>query len=148
MAKAILSKRKSDAIANGAFLISLGVLFFTNAWWPGILLALWVTLALRQYLTGRHLDLVITSLLLLGLFVVSMFNMDLKMMLSLFFVVGGVYIIWREYSFTSDDSQQKEAQHIKKASDQKQAKEEQAKQEQPKQTQQEQASQEQEQQKP
>ena len=33
-------KRKGDAITGGIFLISLGVLIFTNWWWPGIMFAL------------------------------------------------------------------------------------------------------------
>jgi hypothetical protein len=33
-------KRRGDAISGGIFLISLGVLIFTNWWWPGIMFAL------------------------------------------------------------------------------------------------------------
>lgn len=99
MAKPILSKRKSDAIANGAFLVSLGLLFYTNTWWPGILLALWITLALRQYFTGRRLDLVVSSVILLGLFCANFFKVDVMLLITLLFVLGGIYIIAREYLY-------------------------------------------------
>jgi hypothetical protein len=99
MSAPILSKRKSDAIANGAFLISLGILFYTNAWWPGILLAIWVTLALRQYFTGRMYDLAISTFILVGLFLITLLKLDWAILMPVLFVVGGIYIIFREYFF-------------------------------------------------
>lgn len=33
-------KRQASAISGGIFLISLGVLFFTGWWWPGIMFAI------------------------------------------------------------------------------------------------------------
>lgn len=112
MAKPILSKKKSDTIANGAFLISLGILLYTNYWWPGILLALWVSIALRQYLTGRIYDLSISSLILLGLFIITFFNFEWAILLPILFVVGGIYIIFREYFFADDTNGEEKSQEI------------------------------------
>lgn len=53
----ILPKKKAEAISNGVFLIALSILFFSSNWWPGILLAIWSPLAVRQYFTGRYYDL-------------------------------------------------------------------------------------------
>ena len=50
------SKRKSNAIANGVFLAAIGVLLYTNLWWPGILIAIWLSLATRQFLSQRTYD--------------------------------------------------------------------------------------------
>jgi predicted membrane protein len=108
----ILPKRKSDAISNGVFLITLGILFFTNSWWPGILLALWAVLVVRQYFTGRYYDLIITSIILLGLFVINYFNIGWDILMPVLFVIGGIYIIFREYFFSDDVSVEDKIQEI------------------------------------
>lgn len=97
MKRLILTKRKAEIISNGIFLIALGFLFWTNGWWPGILLAIWACLGARQYLTGRYWDFGITSIILIGLFIVSFFNINLTVLIPVLFVVGGIYIIFREY---------------------------------------------------
>jgi len=113
MAKAILSKRKADAISNGVLLISLGILFYLNAWWPGILLAVWAWLGARQYFTGRHFDLTITTIILIGLFLIDYFNVQLLMLMPILFTVGGVYIIFREYFFSDDTNGESKADEIR-----------------------------------
>jgi len=112
MAKPLVSKKKTEAIANGAFLIGLGILFATNAWWPGILLALWVSIGLRQYLSGRNYDFFISTLILLGLYVVSYFKLEWAELMPVLFVVGGIYIIMREYFFAQDSNGEDKSQEI------------------------------------
>lgn len=97
MAQVILSKRKADAVSNGVFLISLAVLIYTDFWWPGILIALWLTLIVRQYLTGRIYDLVMTSILLLGLFFITMLNINWSILVPVLLILGGIHIIFREF---------------------------------------------------
>lgn len=99
----ILEKRKADALANGVFLVILGILFYTSFWWPGILLALFANLAMRQYFTGRIFDLTISSIILLGLFVLSFFKVSWDILMPLLFIFGGFYIIFKEYFYTPED---------------------------------------------
>lgn len=110
--KPITSKRKADTISNGAFLIALGILFATDTWWPGILLAIWVTLALRQYLAGRIYDLCISTAILMGLFAISIFKWNWSVLMPILFVVGGIYIIFREYFFGEDTNGEDKSQEI------------------------------------
>ena len=98
----ILPKRKADAISNGVFLITLGILFFAHSWWPGILLVLWATLGVRQYLTGRYYDFIITSIILLGLFTINYLNIGWAILMPILFVIGGIYIIFKEYFFADE----------------------------------------------
>jgi len=102
MSRLTLPKKKAEAISNGIFLASLGLLFWTNGWWPGILLAIWASLAARQYLTGRIWDFAITSVILIGLFIVSFFNITWSVLIPVLFVTGGIYIVFREYLFSED----------------------------------------------
>lgn len=97
MNQPMMSKRKRNAISNGLFLASLGVLFYTNFWWPGILLSIWVALAARQFLSGRTFDLIITTIILVGIFLVSFLRITWDILMPVLFVLGGLYIIFREY---------------------------------------------------
>lgn len=112
MSKRLMSKQKSEILSNCAFLLALTVLLYTGAWWPGILLALWVTLALRQYLTGRMYDVLVTSVLLLGLFLVNFFQIDWNVLMPILFVLGGIYIIFREAYFAEDTNGEDKAKEI------------------------------------
>ncbi|MBS4167383.1 hypothetical protein [Parachlamydia sp. AcF125] len=107
MAEPLLSKGKADAIANGVFLICLGILLYSSErWWPGILLAIWGSLAVRQYLTGRIFDFAISSFILLGLFLATIFQISWSTLMPLLFVIGGVYLVVREYWFTESIEQE------------------------------------------
>lgn len=112
MAHRIVSKKKAEAISNGVLLISIGILFYTNAWWPGILLAIWATLALRQYLSGRMYDLIISSTILIGLFFITLFNVNWSLLMPILFVVGGIYIIFREYFFGGATDEEDKSEEI------------------------------------
>ncbi len=112
-----LPKRKVHALSNGAFIVSLGVLFYTNFWWPGILLALWVYMALREWLSGRTYDLIISSVVLLGLFAVSLFNWSWSVLMPVLFVLGGIYIVFREFVLESDTNGEDIAEEIEDDAD-------------------------------
>lgn len=112
-----ISKKKSEAIANGVFLIAIGILFFTNYWWPGILLAIWASLALRQYFSGRIYDLCISSVILLGLFASTYFDFEWSVLVPVIFVIAGIYVIFREYFFSEDTNGEDKAEEILDDSD-------------------------------
>lgn len=96
-----MSKRRADSISNGIFLIGLGILAYTDWWWPGILLVLWATLAVRQYFTGRFYDLGISTLILVGLFVIYYLQFDLSVLIPVLLILAGIHLIFREYCFTA-----------------------------------------------
>jgi hypothetical protein len=102
MVSSMVTKRKADAISNGAFLIGLGILLFTNAWWPGILLVLWTSLFLRQYLTGRFYDAFMSTFILIGLFIIAFIKINWSVLIPVLFVIGGIYLIFREYFYAEE----------------------------------------------
>jgi hypothetical protein len=111
MNEPLLSKRKVDAISNGLFLVALGVLLYTNKWWPGILVAIWILVATREFLTGRIYDLIISSIILGGLFVISFFEIKWSVLMPVLFVLGGIYIIFREYFYAEDETVEEKKLH-------------------------------------
>lgn len=87
-------------ISTGILLIGLGVLFYTNFWWPGILIVLWVSIGVREYLSKRYYDLFVSTIILLGLFVMYYLNVNWNILLPILFVLGGIYIICREFFYS------------------------------------------------
>lgn len=92
-----MSKKKADGISNGIFLLGIGILAFSNLWWPGILLALWATLATRQFFTGRFYDLLLSTVFLWGFFIITILNLDWSVIVPVLLVLGGLHLIFREY---------------------------------------------------
>lgn len=99
----VLEKRKGEALSNGIFLFGMGILFITERWWPGILLVLFGALALRQYFSGRIFDLITTSGILLGLFIISLFNISIQILMPLLILFSGIYLTFREYFYGHEE---------------------------------------------
>lgn len=97
--------------------MAMGVLIYTWAWWPGILLAIWLYLAVRQFFSGRTYDLVISSIILLGLYAIVYFKFTWDFLIPVLFIVGGIYIIFREYFFSEDTDGEEKSQEIRDDTD-------------------------------
>lgn len=117
MAKFKLAKRKIHAISNGIFLMGIALLIVTAWWWPGILLVLWATLATRQYLADRTFDLVVTTIILVGLTVVNLFPWGWNVMMPILFLLGGIYIIFREFLYGEDSNGEEKSVEIEEDAD-------------------------------
>ena len=46
-------RRKASAISGGLFLISLGILIWTGWWWPGIMVAIGLSVGAEQIFRGQ-----------------------------------------------------------------------------------------------
>ena len=102
MLSPLTTHKSADAISVGIMMIGLGILFYLNAWWPGILLAIGASLIVRQYLRGRHYDMAITTLVFGGLFLYFFYTINWSNVMPVLFVVGGIYLIFREYFVSKD----------------------------------------------
>ena len=100
----ICSHNKANSISSGLFLIALGILFYTNYWWPGILLALAVTFGARDFLRGRIYDFAITIVIFLGLFLFFFFNASWSFAVPVLFTLAGIALIVREIFFRKERS--------------------------------------------
>ncbi|MBA3721501.1 MAG: hypothetical protein H0W88_03775 [Parachlamydiaceae bacterium] len=95
-----MTRRKAGTIGNGVFLIGIGVLFFINSWWPEILFVIGLSAATRQFLTARKTDFLITIGILAVLLIITLLHITPSMLLSILFIVLGIYLIGREYFFS------------------------------------------------
>lgn len=93
----ITSKRKAKVLTTALFLVGLAIVSYLGAFWPGIMLAVGIPIALRQFLLGRHYDMGITLFVFGGVFVTVQFEIHWEILLPVLFGLGGVYILCREY---------------------------------------------------
>jgi hypothetical protein len=104
----LTSRKKAQAISTALFLIGLAILILTDAWWPGIMLAVGLPLALRQYLLGRTYDMGISLLVFVGTFVTVQSDISWRIFLPILFTIGAIYILFRE--LTGSDGEDEEEQ--------------------------------------
>jgi hypothetical protein len=97
MTHPITSRRRAAAFSGALLLLSLAVLIFTGVWWPGIMLAIGLPLALRQYLMGRTYDMFISLLVFVGTFVTVEYDISWQIFLPVLFTIGAIYILFREF---------------------------------------------------
>ncbi len=105
MSRPLTSKRKAQAISTALCLLALAILAITDAWWPGIMLAIGLPLALRQYLLGRAYDMGISLLVFVGTFVTVEFDISWRILLPILFTIGAIYVLAREYVMTAGESE-------------------------------------------
>jgi 4-hydroxybenzoate polyprenyltransferase len=97
MAKPILAKNKAKAISTALFLIGLAIIFFTDSWWPGIMIVIGIPLALKQLLLGRHRDAAMSFFVFVGFFIIAQFNISWKVLIPILFVMAAIYILCKEW---------------------------------------------------
>ncbi len=93
----IASQKRAKILSTALFLVGLAIVSYLKAWWPGIMLAVGLPLALRQYLLGRHYDMWISLFVFVGVFITVQFNVAWEVLLPVLFALGGIYILFREY---------------------------------------------------
>ena len=97
MSHPITSRKKAQALSTALFLFGLALLLLSDLWWPGIMLAVGLPLALRQYLLGRSYDMLVTLLVFVGTFVTVQFDISWRIFLPVLFTLGALYILFREF---------------------------------------------------
>ena len=112
MSSRIASKKRAKTLSVALFLVGVAIITYLKAWWPGIMLAVGIPLALRQYLLGRHYDMGITLFVFVGVFVTVQFNISWEVLLPVLFALGGVYILFREYLESKEEPLEEEEEDI------------------------------------
>lgn len=97
MAKPLLIRKKAKIVALIVFILALIIVTYTGAWWPGIMLAVGLPLAILQYLQGRPYDTIISLFVFGGAWLTVQFNIKWEYFLPTLFAIGGIYIFFREW---------------------------------------------------
>ncbi|MFA6118688.1 MAG: hypothetical protein WCT85_05570 [Parachlamydiales bacterium] len=97
MAKPIMSRKKAHSLSFALFLIGIGIISYIKYWWPGIMLAIGLPIALRQYLLGRRFDMFVSLIVFLGVYITVQFQIKWDIILPVLFTIGGIYVFFREF---------------------------------------------------
>lgn len=106
MAHPITSKKRAQTLSTVLFLLGLAVLIFTEAWWPGIMLAIGLPLALRQFLMGRNYDMAVSLLVFVGTYVTVAFDISWRVFLPSLLTLGAIYILIREWTESTSETEE------------------------------------------
>lgn len=98
----LVSRRRAKVLSFAVFLIGLAIVSYLNIWWPGIMLAIGIPLAMRQYLLGRHYDMLVSIFVFVGVFITVQFNVSWQIVLPVLFTLGGIYLLFREFIESSE----------------------------------------------
>lgn len=88
--------KKAKQIAFALFLVGIVFLSLQGDWWPGIMLAIGIPLAVKQFFLGKRYDVAVTAFVFLGVFVTVQFEIEWKVFLPVLFTIGGIYILFRD----------------------------------------------------
>lgn len=97
----IVCQKKAKRFSFALFLIGVVCLSYAGVWWPGIMLAIGIPLAVKQYLLGKRYDVALTLFVFVGVFVTVQFDIEWKVLLPVLFTIGGIYILFRDLVETS-----------------------------------------------
>jgi hypothetical protein len=97
MTQPILCRRKATTISAALALAGLGITGLSGHWWPAVMLAAGLPLALRQYLLRKYYDVAITLFVFIGAFVTASMDISLELILPIIFITSGIYIFFRDY---------------------------------------------------
>ena len=97
MTQPIFSKKRANSIFVSLLLIGLAFVAYSGSWLPGIILALGIPLALRQFLLHKFYDVVVTLFIFVGAFITAQFQDSTTLIIPIMFTLGGIYIFFRDY---------------------------------------------------
>ena len=96
-------RKQSKLISLVVFFLAIIIIALMRYWWPGIMLALGLPLAVFQYTQRRHYDTVITLFVFLGAWLTVQFDIEWEVILPVLFSLGGIYLFFREWIESRSD---------------------------------------------
>ncbi len=94
---ALTTKKRARILSTALFLIFLAIVSYTELWWPGIMLAIGIPLAMRHALLGRYYDAAVSLFIFVGGFIAVQYSIAWQILLPVIFTVGAIYIFFRDY---------------------------------------------------
>lgn len=102
----LTSKKRAKTLSSALCLIGLAILAITGEWWPGIMLVVGASLALRQYLLGRFYDMLISLAVFVGTFAFVQFEISWQVFLPTIFTLAAIYLLFREFTESRGETEE------------------------------------------
>jgi len=90
-------RKQAKTVSLIVFFLAIIIVALTKSWWPGIMLALGLPLAVFQYMQGRKYDTMITLFVFIGAWLTVQFEIQWEVLLPVLFSLGGIYLFFREW---------------------------------------------------
>lgn len=84
-----MNEQNADAVSGGVFLIGLGILFFFNWFWPGILILVGVVGFIHQWAKGQLVNGLTTLIIMCGLALVLSAGFQWRIVLPIGLIILG-----------------------------------------------------------
>ena len=97
MSSPIMTKKRADILSFSFGIFGILLLTYQHTLWPNILLVLTGTLVLRQFLRGRTYDMLLTLLVIGGLYTTLAWVVNWNSLISVILTVASIYILFREF---------------------------------------------------
>ena len=98
MARIVLSIRQANIISISVLILSLLMIGYGGYWWPGIVLAIGITLLTRQFLRGRPYDAGLSALLFGGWYLSFATTIPWQIVMPVILAIGSLTLLFREYA--------------------------------------------------
>src|SRR3989344_393532 len=118
----LTSHKRAQALSAVVFFLGLAIIIVTDAWWPGIMLAIGLPIALRQYLLGRTYDMMISLLVFVGTFVTVQYDISWRIFLPVLFTLGALYILFREFLGPDETTEEEREEELEREIEEKKRK--------------------------
>ncbi len=112
MTQPIVSKKRAQNICGAIFFVGLGVVGFIGQWWPGVMLAIGIPLALRQFFLRKFYDVIITLVICLGIVIFSSYQISSRVILPIIFITAGIYIFFRDFIESQNTTEVEEEENL------------------------------------
>jgi hypothetical protein len=112
-----LSRKKAISLSNGVFLVCVAFMVFFNAWWPWMIAAIGLTIAIRQFFSGRVYYAGITTAIAALIFSMEFFQFGWHSYFPALLLIAGIFIIVREVWFFGQTGGEDKSEEIKEDAD-------------------------------
>jgi hypothetical protein len=92
-----MSIHRAQTLSFSLFLICLAILTTSNHWWPEIMVAIGICLALRQYLLGKKFDMMVSLIVFLGTYITIKVDIAWEIVFPTIFILSAIYLLLKEF---------------------------------------------------
>ena len=106
----LVSRKRARIVSSAMLLLGFAFVVLFNAWWPGILLTIGLSFAIRNFLLCQWYDLLWNLAVFGGIFafIHLRIHFTLSYIIPVFLCIGAIYLLFKEFFLDPQTEAQKE----------------------------------------